>query len=183
MSEVASVEAGSQYGRTPRSVYISPFSPAMTRAGGGQPGSSFSFYSGSSLTSCTPAFLLPTFSPRTGRLQYSPVAGSCWNYDWGRGEWTSQGGRMSFRQSGSLVSVGSYLMALGGLDQAGQPLNTVELFDPRRPGIGWREVAKWRARRSVSEACSVVTRDPRLGPQVRSVLLSQWSRPGRSQDK
>ena len=58
-------------------------------------------------------------------------------------------------------------MALGGLDQAGQPLNTVELFDPRRPGIGWREVPKWRARRSVSEACSVVTRDPRLGPQVR----------------
>ena len=65
-----------------------------------------------------------------------------------------------------MLSVGSYIMALGGLDQAGQPLNTVELFDPRRPRIGWREVGKWRARRGVSEACSVVTRDPMLGPQV-----------------
>ena len=160
------MEAGSQYGRTPRSVYISPFSPAMTRGGGG--GSTFSFYSGDRLTSCSPAYSLPTFSPLTGRLQYSFVPGSCFSYDFGRAQWSSAvGGRLqSFRQSGSLVSVGSYLMALGGLDQAGQPLNTVELFDPRRPGIGWREVPKWRARRSVSEACSVVTRDPRLGPQV-----------------
>ena len=166
VSEVASVEAGSQYGRTPRSVYISPFSPAMTRGGGG--GSTFSFYSGDRLTSCSPAYSLPTFSPLTGRLQYSFVPGSCFSYDFGRAQWSrAVGGRLqSFRQSGSLVSVGSYLMSLGGLDQAGQPLNTVELFDPRRPGIGWREVAKWRARRSVSEACSVVTRDPRLGPQV-----------------
>ena len=163
---MASVEAGSQYARTPRSVYISPFSPAMTRGGAGG-GASFSFYSGGSgLTSCSPAYSLPTFSPLTGRLQYSFVPGSCWSYDFSRGQWSSQGGRMSYRQSGSLVSVGSYLMALGGEAQAGQPLNTVELFDPRRPSIGWREVAKWRARRSVSDGCSVVTRDPRLGPQV-----------------
>lgn len=65
-----------------------------------------------------------------------------------------------------MVSVGSYLMALGGEDEAGQPLNEVELMDPRRPGIGWKVVPKWRMRRSVSEGCSVVTRDPRLGPQV-----------------
>ena len=101
------------------------------------------------------------------------MPGSCYSYDFSRAQWSSQG-QLSFRQSGSLVRVGSYLMALGGRDQGGQSLNTVELFDPRRPGIGWREVRKWRGRRSVSEACSVVSRDPRRGPQVRSgPVLSQ----------
>ena len=91
------MEAGSQYVRTPRSVYISPFSPAMTRGGGG--GSSFSFYSGDSLTSCTPAYSLPTFSPLTGRLQYSFVPGSCYSYDFGRAQWSSPvGGRLTFRR-------------------------------------------------------------------------------------
>ena len=97
------MDAGSQYARTPRSVYISPFSPAMTRGGGG--GSSFSFYSGSSLTSCSPAYSLPTFSPLTGRLQLSFVPGSCWSYDFSRGQWSSQGGRMSYRQRGPLSLV------------------------------------------------------------------------------
>ena len=110
---------------------------------------------------------MPTFSPLTGRLAYTYVPGSRYNYDFSRGQWAQRGGRLtSFRQSGSLVNVGSYLMALGGEDQAGQPINQVELFDPRRPGLGWKQVPKWRTRRSVSEGCSVVTRDPRLGPQV-----------------
>ena len=38
---------------------------------------------------------------------------------------------VSFRRSGNLVSVGSYIMSLGGLQQSGQPNNQVELLDTR----------------------------------------------------
>ena len=37
----------------------------------------------------------------------------------------------SFRQSGQLVNVGSYIMAVGGVGQSGQLNTQVELFDPR----------------------------------------------------
>ena len=73
---------------------------------------------------------------------------------------------VSYRQSGSLVKVGSYIMAVGGLAQAGQPNTQVELFDTRRPNKGWREVSKYRMARGVSNGCTVVMRDPRYGPQV-----------------
>ena len=36
----------------------------------------------------------------------------------------------------------------------------------RRPQIGWQNVPRYRMTRGVSESCSVVTRDERLGPQV-----------------
>ena len=49
MSDVAPVEAGDQYSRTPRALYISPFTPAMTRGSG----RTSSFFSGDSLYSCT----------------------------------------------------------------------------------------------------------------------------------
>ena len=59
-------------------------------------------------------------------------AGNCNNYDFSSGQWTSRGGPMSsFRQSGQLVNVGSYIMAVGGVGQSGQLNTQVELFDPR----------------------------------------------------
>jgi len=164
VSEVASVTAGSQYARTPRGLYIQPFPSFMTR-GNGQ---TFSFYTKSNdLYSCTPGYTVSSYSPFTGRLEYQAVPGNCNNYDFSSGQWTSRGGPMSsFRQSGQLVNVGSYIMAVGGVGQSGQLNTQVELFDPRRPQVGWQNVPKYRMTRGVSESCSVVTRDLRLGPQV-----------------
>lgn len=155
--------AGSQYSRTPRGLYISPFPPFMTQ-GGGQ---TFSFYARDNLMSCTPAYSITALSPYTGQITARPVPGSCNMYDFSSGQWTSRGGSMSsFRQAGSLVRVGSYLMALAGRDQAGQLNTQVELFDPRRPRIGWQVVPRYRMARGVTDSCSLVTRDPRRGPQV-----------------
>ena len=163
VSEVASVTAGSPSPRTPRGLYISPFPSFMTQ-GSGQ---TFSFYARDSLMSCTPAYTLTTVSPYTRQLSARAVPGSCNMYDFSTGQWTSRGGPMSsFRQAGSLVRVGSYLMALAGTDQAGQLSTQVELFDPRRPRIGWQEVPRYRMARGVTHTCSLVTRDPRTGPMV-----------------
>lgn len=163
VSEVASVTAGSQYSRTPRGLYISPFPSFMTQ-GSGQ---TFSFYARDSLMSCTPAYTITAVSPYTRQLTARAVPGSCNMYDFSTGQWTSRGGPMSsFRQAGSLVRVGSYLMALAGRDQAGQLSTQVELFDPRRPRIGWQEVPRYRMARGVTNTCSLVTRDPRTGPRV-----------------
>ena len=129
MSEVASVTAGSKYTRTPRGLYISPFPSFMTRGNG----ETFSFYTKSqNLYSCTPGYTVSSFSPFTGRVEYQQVAGSCNYYDFPSGQWSTRGGQMSsFRQSGQLVNVGSYLMAVGGVGQSGQLNRDVELFDPR----------------------------------------------------
>ena len=40
------------------------------------------------------------------------------------------------------------------------------IFLIRRPQIGWQTVPRYRMTRGVSDGCSVVTRDLRLGPQV-----------------
>ena len=40
------------------------------------------------------------------------------------------------------------------------------VFIIRRPQIGWQTVPRYRMTRGVSDGCSVVTRDLRLGPQV-----------------
>ena len=61
---MASVTAGSQYSRTPRGLYISPFPSFMTQ-GSGQ---TFSFYARDSLMSCTPAYTITAVSPYTRQL-------------------------------------------------------------------------------------------------------------------
>ena len=162
VSEVASVTAGSPYSRTPRGLYISPFPSFMTQ-GSGQ---TFSFYARDNLMSCTPAYTITMVSPYTRQRSARAVPGSCNMYDFSSGQWTSRGGPMaSFRQAGSLVRVGSYIMALAGRDQAGQLSTQVELFDPRRPRIGWQQVPRYRMARGVTHTCSLVTTDPR-GPMV-----------------
>ena len=40
------------------------------------------------------------------------------------------------RQGGSTSLVGSYLVAMGGVNQAGVPVNTIEVFDTRRANLG-----------------------------------------------
>ena len=44
------------------------------------------------------------------------------------------------RQGGSTLNVGSYIMSFGGLSPGGQPVQDVDIFDPRRPRVGWQQV-------------------------------------------
>jgi hypothetical protein len=39
------------------------------------------------------------------------------------------------RQGGSTINVGSYIMSMGGFNAHGQPLQSVDIFDPRRSHI------------------------------------------------
>ena len=128
VAEVASVMAGSKYSRTPRGLYINPFPAFMTQGDG----RTFSFYTNNNLFSCTPGYTVSSFSPYSRQIVLQYVPGSCNNYDFSNGQWTTRGGQMSsFRQAGSLVNVGSYIMAVGGQGQSGQLNQDVELFDPR----------------------------------------------------
>ena len=67
---------------------------------------------------------------------------------------------------GQMLRVGSYLLALGGRDRAGRAAPAVSLFDPRRPGVGWRGVDRWTLPNTVQDGCAALTRDPLTGPQV-----------------
>ena len=69
------------------------------------------------------------------------------------------------REGGSTLNVGSYIMSFGGLDTFGQPVNSVEIFDPRRPLVGWQNVPQWSFPRATRDHCTVVTRGQE-GPQV-----------------
>lgn len=71
-----------------------------------------------------------------------------------------------FRNGGSTLNVGSYVMSVGGHDPFGRPLSSVEIFDPRRPHIGWHDVPQWSHPRASKDQCTVVTKDPKLGSQV-----------------
>ena len=70
------------------------------------------------------------------------------------------------REGGSTLNVGSYIMSFGGFNTFGQPVNNVEIFDPRRPLVGWRNVPQWSFPRATRDHCTVVTRDPGAGAQV-----------------
>jgi len=142
---------------------ISPFPPFMLQGSG----RTFSMYSSNSLLSCTPGYQISTLDLRTGHIQSSFIPGSCNNYDFLSRQWTSTGGKLTdFRSGGSTVSVGSYIMSLGGVDRLGQRLTAVELFDPRRPGLGWQNVPQWSFPRATADQCTVATRDPELGSSV-----------------
>ena len=70
------------------------------------------------------------------------------------------------RKGGSTLNVGSYIMSFGGLSPSGQPVQSVDMFDPRRASLGWQPVPQWRFPRATRDQCTVVTRDPQLGSQV-----------------
>jgi len=115
----------------------------------------------------TPGYQISTLDLRTGQIQSSYVPGSCNNYDFLTGQWTSTGGKLTkFRSGGSTINVGSYIMSLGGFGPLGQRLTAVELFDPRRPAIGWQSVPQWSFPRATADQCTVTTKDPELGSQV-----------------
>ena len=162
--EVSVMDIGSY--SFPSTPLISPFPSFMTQGNG----RTFSKFSGNSLKTCTPGYQVSTFvgpSFQSGLFQSSYVPGSCNGYDFQTGQWTSAGGKMTaFRDGGSTINVGSYIMSLGGFDPFGQPISSVELFDPRRTHIGWHDVPKWSFPRATRDQCTVVTKDPKLGPQV-----------------
>ena len=151
---------------TPSTPLISPFPSFMTQGNGG----TFSMYAGNSLHTCTPGYRVSTFvGPyfHDQQIQSSFVPGSCNGYDFGTRRWTSTGGRMTaFRNGGSTVNVGSYIMSFGGFDPFGQSISSVELFDPRRSHIGWHDVPQWSFPQATRDQCTVVTKDPKLGTQV-----------------
>ena len=151
----------------PRTPLIAPFPSFMTQGNG----RAFSIYSGNSLNTCTPGYhartLLPasTFGPLFGQQSYVP--GSCNGYDFRTRQWASTGGKMTTgRDGGSTLNVGSYIMSLGGFSTRGQPVTTIEIFDPRRPQTGWQNVPQWSFPRATRDHCTVVNTDPRLGTQV-----------------
>ena len=41
-----------------------------------------------------------------------------------------------------------------------RPVNSVEMFDTRRPHIGWRTVPQWSFPTATKDQCTVVTKDP-----------------------
>ena len=124
-------------------------------------------YSANSLLSCTPGYQISTLDLRNGRIQSSYVPGSCNGYNFLSGQWASTGGKLTaFRDGGSTVNVGSYIMSFGGFDPFGQRLTSVELFDPRRPSNGWKNVPQWSYPRATKDQCTVENKDPELGSQV-----------------
>ena len=155
----------------PRTPLIAPFPSFMTQGSG----DTFSVFNTRSLNTCTPGYyartLLPasTFGPQGfGFAQgQSYVPGSCNEYDFSTRQWTSQGGKMTTsREGGTTLNVGSYIMTFGGFNTFGQPVSTVEIFDPRRPRVGWQNVPQWSFPRATRDHCSVVTRDPVQGTSV-----------------
>ena len=151
----------------PRTPLIAPFPSFMTQGSG----RAFSIYSGNSLHTCTPGYhartLLPasTFGPLFGQQSYVP--GSCNGYDFSTRQWASTGGKMTTgREGGTTLNVGSYIMSLGGFNTFGQPVTSIDIFDPRRPRIGWQNVPQWSFPRATRDHCTVVNRDPQLGTQV-----------------
>merc|ERR1719445_2201037 len=155
----------------PRTPLIAPFPSFMTQGSG----DTFSVFNTRSLHTCTPGYyartLLPasTFGPQGfGFAQgQSYVPGSCNEYDFSTRQWTTSGGKMTTsREGGTTLNVGSYIMTFGGFNTFGQPVNTVEIFDPRRPRVGWQNVPQWSFPRATRDHCSVVTRDPVQGTSV-----------------
>merc|ERR1712059_6065 len=101
-------------------------------------------FSGSNLHICTPGYYTTTIHPAStfGFFNHQTfIPGSCNGYNFRSREWEPTGGKMtSARQGGSTLNVGSYIMSFGGFSPLGQPEQSVDIFDPRRPHIGWQAV-------------------------------------------
>jgi len=149
--------------RIPSRQLISPFPAFMTRGSG----RTFSAFSSNNLMSCTPGYEVTRVDLLSGLVQSSHVPGSCNQYDFRRSRWFPSGGESNtFRSGGSSINVGRYIMSLGGFDPFGQQLRSVELFDPRRPQIGWQTVPQWSFPRATMDQCSVQAKDPEQGALV-----------------
>ena len=183
VSSVSVMDVGTY--AVPATPLIAPFPSFMTKGSG----NTFSTFSTNNLQTCTPGYyartLLPasTFGPLLGHQSYIP--GSCNQYDfqvgrergtrwksfsfhhlWQTRQWSSNGGKMTTaREGGTTLNVGSYIMSFGGFNTFGQPVNSVEIFDPRRPVVGWQNVPQWSFPRATRDHCTVVTRGQE-GPQV-----------------
>ena len=168
VSKVSVMDIGTY--SVPTRKLISSFPPFMTRGSG----NTFSLFSSTGLHTCTPGYQvqqLVTFSRfgfgQQGPVQSSYIPGSCNQYNFRNGQWSSAGGMMTqFRNGGSTVNVGSYVMSMGGFDPFGRPLSSVEIFDPRRPQVGWHEVPQWSSPRATKDQCTVVMKDRRRGSQI-----------------
>ena len=89
---------------------LSPFPSFMTLGNG----NTFSAYS-NNIHTCNPGYQVSRFGyHHHARIQSSYVPGSCNENNFHTGQWSSLGGRMTqFRNGGSTLNVGSYVMSVG----------------------------------------------------------------------
>merc|ERR1712212_1473262 len=151
----------------PQQPLIAGFPPSMTQ-GSGQ---TFSTFTGKQLMTCTPGYTVYTgvrsVSAFVPYIVQRYVPGTCNTYDVQSRNWQSTGGRMTtVRQGGSTSLVGSYLVAMGGVNQAGVPVNTIEVFDTRRASLGWKPAPRWDMANPTKDHCTVMTRDARRRPEL-----------------
>jgi len=141
-------------GNAAQSLTIAPL-PAQALRGG----STSSAYTNGAITTCSQGFTV--FSPYG--FIYKP--GSCYDYSLTGNSWEDTGARLtSFRRGATITKLGRYLMATGGLRQK-RALNTVEVFDPKRPKAGWKKLSKLKMPAAVAEHCAVTLKG-RRGKEV-----------------
>jgi len=141
-------------GNAAQSLSIAPL-PSQALRGG----STSSAYTNGAITTCSQGFTI--LSPYG--FIYKP--GSCYDYSLTANSWEDTGARLtSFRRGATITKLGRYLMATGGLRQK-RALNTVEVFDPKRPKAGWKKLSKLKMPAAVSEHCAVTLKG-RRGKEV-----------------
>jgi len=141
-------------GNAAQSLTIAPMPAQVVR--GGQTNSA---YTNGAITTCSQGFTI--LSPYG--FIYKP--GSCYDYSLTANTWKDTGARLtSFRQGATITKLGRYLLATGGYRQK-RSLNTVEVFDPKKPKAGWKKLSKLRMPTSVAEHCAV-TLPGRNGKEV-----------------
>jgi len=141
-------------GNAAQSLTIAPL-PAQALRGG----STSSAYTNGAITTCSQGFTV--LSPYG--FIYKP--GSCYDYSLTANSWEDTGARLtSFRRGATITKLGRYLMATGGLRQK-RALNTVEVFDPKRPKAGWKKLSKLKMPAAVAEHCAVTLKG-RRGKEV-----------------
>lgn len=141
-------------GNAAQSLSIAPLPSQVIRGG-----RTSSVFTGETITTCSQGFTI--LSPYG--FIYKP--GSCYDYSLISNNWVDTGARLtSFRRGATITKLGRYMMATGGYRQK-RSLNTVEVFDPKRPKAGWRKLSKLQMPVSVSEHCAV-TLPGRSGKEV-----------------
>jgi len=141
-------------GNAAQALTIAPVPSAAMR--GGEVSSA---YTGSSITTCGNGFTI--LSP----YGYIYKPGVCYDYNLHNNGWESTGAALtSFRRGATITKLGRYLLATGGVRQK-RALNTVEVFDPKKPKSGWKRLAKLEMPVPVSEHCTV-TLEGRNGKEV-----------------
>jgi len=153
-------------GNSAQSLPIAPLPVAVLPCG-----ECFSSYTDRSITTCGRG--QRSLTPYG--YQYSP--GSCYSHDLQSQRWEARGGKMtSFRKGASVTKLGRYILASGGYRQK-RSLTTMEIFDPKKPQVGWRRLARLRMPAGVSEHCTV-TIEGRNGKEV--VITGGKEKPNRT---